>query len=142
MTREEAIRNINALNAVCGQKDFYDKEFQEALRMAIVALTESNGELISRDTAMMIVMGANNSTDAIRQIQDLPSAPIRPQKGEWIPVSERLPEKGVEVLACDIDGDILKGWMQDRTHLSNAEGYYKNIVAWQPLPTPYKADKE
>lgn len=41
---------------------------------------------ISRDTAMMIVMGANDSTDAIRQIQRLPSAtPIRP-KGEWIEI--------------------------------------------------------
>ena len=38
MTREKAIRNINALNAVCGQKPFYDNEFEEALGMAIKAL--------------------------------------------------------------------------------------------------------
>lgn len=35
MTREEAIKNINALNAVCWQKDFYDEEFEEALTLAI-----------------------------------------------------------------------------------------------------------
>jgi len=40
MTREEAIRNINALNAVCGQKDFYDEKFFEALDMAIKALEQ------------------------------------------------------------------------------------------------------
>ena len=38
MTYEEAIKNINALNAVCGQKDFYDTEFENALALAIDAL--------------------------------------------------------------------------------------------------------
>ena len=38
MTYEEAIKNINALNAVCGQKDFYDAEFENALALAIEAL--------------------------------------------------------------------------------------------------------
>ena len=38
MTYEEAIKNINALNAVCCQKDFYDTEFENALALAIKAL--------------------------------------------------------------------------------------------------------
>ena len=38
MTHEEAIKNINALNAVCCQKDFYDAEFENALALAIDAL--------------------------------------------------------------------------------------------------------
>ena len=38
MTYEEAIKNINALNAVCGKKDFYDAEFESALALAIEAL--------------------------------------------------------------------------------------------------------
>ena len=38
MTYEEAIKNINALNAVCGQKDLYDDEFESALSLAIEAL--------------------------------------------------------------------------------------------------------
>ena len=38
MTYEEAIKNINALNAVCGQKDLYDTEFESALALAIEAL--------------------------------------------------------------------------------------------------------
>ena len=38
MTHEEAIKNINALNAVCGQKGFYDAEFESALALAIEAL--------------------------------------------------------------------------------------------------------
>lgn len=38
MTYEEAIKNINALNAVCGQKGLYDSEFESALALAIEAL--------------------------------------------------------------------------------------------------------
>ena len=38
MTYEEAIKNINALNAVCGQKSLYDAEFESALALAILAL--------------------------------------------------------------------------------------------------------
>ena len=38
MNVQEAIKNINALNAVCGQKDFYDEEFARALSLAIKAL--------------------------------------------------------------------------------------------------------
>lgn len=38
MTYEEAIKNINALNAVCSQKGLYDAEFESALALAILAL--------------------------------------------------------------------------------------------------------
>ena len=38
MTYEEAIKNINALNTVCGQKGLYDAEFESALALAIEAL--------------------------------------------------------------------------------------------------------
>lgn len=35
MTYEEAIININELNAVCEQKDFYDEDFNKALKVAV-----------------------------------------------------------------------------------------------------------
>ena len=38
MTHEEAIKNINALNAVCCEKDFYDAEFENALALSIDAI--------------------------------------------------------------------------------------------------------
>lgn len=64
-------------------------------------------------------------------------------KGEWIPVSERLPKMGVRVLcACQADlYDVLKltpnGWFYDTRHT-----YMLGFVrAWQPLPEPYKAER-
>ena len=70
---------------------------------------------------------------------DLPEPKI---ENRWIPVTERLPKKGEKVMACDIDGDIMLGWMHDRTHLCAVDDYYKNITAWMPLPEPWKGDEE
>ena len=38
MTEQEAIKNINALNAVCMNKEFYDVDFYLALSLAVGAL--------------------------------------------------------------------------------------------------------
>ena len=62
------------------------------------------------------------------------------EKGEWIPVSERLPEMGVRVLcACQADlYDVLKltpdGWFYDTRHTY----MFGFVLAWQPLPEPYE----
>ena len=59
---------------------------------------------------------------------------------EWIPVSERLPEVGIDVLICDMEGTIYL------SHRSSSDHYYdewgnkiKDVRAWMLLPEPYKA---
>ncbi|MBO4544135.1 MAG: hypothetical protein J5725_13275 [Bacteroidales bacterium] len=50
MSREEAIKNLNALNAILGNKDFYDKEFEESIRMGREALeNQKTGHWILAD---------------------------------------------------------------------------------------------
>ena len=61
---------------------------------------------------------------------------------EWIPVTERLPERNYNCLVCD-DGVVLEGYM------NLVSGWYdflgdklKFVTHWMPLPEPPKADKD
>ena len=73
-------------------------------------------------------------------INELPSAMPKPR---WIPVEEKLPEDGQNVLFCDIDNDIMVGYHikgRSNTHFQQ-DGTYedmKNVRAWMPLPEPFE----
>lgn len=79
----------------------------------------------------------------------------QPKTGEWVPVSERLPEEyGSYLIAwhhinkelkaqqngkhyyeiCEYSPD--EGWLS--YYEQSPEGY--EVVAWQPLPEPYRGD--
>ena len=63
----------------------------------------------------------------------------------WIPVSERLPDKGIYVMCCFDDGtvDVLwQNWQEDKSLLfyADIDKQIRKVVAWQPLPEPYKED--
>ena len=67
-------------------------------------------------------------------------------KGGWIDCSERLPDVEADVLLSLRSLDVHTGFM------SNTEGYFyvdgeryvefENVLAWQPLPEPYKPKGE
>lgn len=60
---------------------------------------------------------------------------------KWIPVTERLPERNMEVLVCDTREDYVSVWehMGDGLWFGN-EGIWatKDITHWMPLPEPPK----
>ena len=60
-------------------------------------------------------------------------------KGEWIPVSERVPEIGQRVIATieTLDGLQVRETIYDKYGFLCGHG-----IAWQPLPEPYKAESE
>ena len=81
---------------------------------------------------------------------------LKKNKGEWIPVSERLPESsGVYIVsrwfsdgeesAILTDANYYDGcgeWYNDNRINWGRELVTDKIVAWQPLPEPYKAESE
>lgn len=66
MDKEKAIRNINALNAICGQKPFYDNEFEEALGMAIEALENQ----LTKEEAIYLIecLGGHTARCGVKDI--------------------------------------------------------------------------
>jgi len=74
--------------------------------------------------------------------------PVDENKGEWIPISERLPEVDQNVLATTRWGEVT---IAERLNIGpdcwficegEANAHTEDIVAWQPLPEPYKKEGE
>ena len=116
MTRERAIELIGAMKGdLC---DFYDYDDLTALDMAISALSDYDKmQEISLDLAF-------ENDELIN-------------KSRWIPVSERLPENdGQYLVAYDREDEIL----ENISYFDRHGFWIGNVVAWMPLPEPYKAD--
>lgn len=75
-------------------------------------------------------------TDAIMNV---PSAQPEPQ---WIPCNERLPEHYDWYLVSNKETSWIALW-KDGVFLS-VSGYFEfnDIIAWMPLPEPYRKDGE
>ena len=84
-------------------------------------------------------------TKALHIMQDLPSAQ------QWIPCSERLPKPNEVVLLCG-QYNMLCGYINDegRWYSMSGDGWETDmefpdkgkIIAWMPLPEPWKGDEE
>lgn len=83
-----------------------------------------------------------------RAFREFPSADVRENKGEWIPVNERLPEDYDRVLIT-VNG--CRGLIVREAHYHKARNEFEvlhnhdrwevgeeGLLAWQPLPEPYK----
>ena len=55
---------------------------------------------------------------------------------EWISVKDRLPDKHTDVLVCQTNGKVLKGW------LGSADRWFAPgiVTHWMPLPQPPKGE--
>lgn len=83
--------------------------------------------------------------DMIEQLQD--DLEQEEKENGWIPVSERLPEKNKDVIATvkysgfmGMYGRWLKTAFIDDYGEWNGECIGGEVIAWMPLPEPYKED--
>lgn len=156
MTREEAITLIKAAlkTMYLPKSKEYVSDLGYALEIAIKALEQDPCEdAISRTEVIKSIderedMNGKVDAESVRtDIVLLP--PVTPQP-KWIPVSERLPQYGKEVLTCS-NGGFIEIQSREGTY-----GYWENqhgdwsvadeVIAWMPLPKPYepkeRSDKE
>lgn len=86
-------------------------------------------------------------------IEDLPSAQpelIACGEGElksesqWIPVSERLPEKefNLYIVTYKMSAEDFRTGISDFCHGTWAVRPHGEVIAWMPLPNPYKETEE
>ena len=65
----------------------------------------------------------------------------QPKVGEWIPVSEDMPRFGEKVLcSLNLDNPTIIHPVIISTRNTDKYWYDGTIVAWQPLPEPYKGE--
>ena len=76
----------------------------------------------------------------LKEIDKLPT--VQPKKGEWIPVSDRLPDPDEYVL-CSVN-KLYESDLEIIIAQFHNEVWWKNgrVKAWMPLPEPYKAESE
>ena len=102
---------------------------EEAIEMLNYIKRIGNGEGPYKNDAQSIAL-------------DMAISALSENKGEWIPVSERLPEIGDTVLCSVKTPECIYHHIIICKYC--AEDFWKDgtIRAWQPLPEPYKAESE
>jgi hypothetical protein len=100
-----------------------------------------------RDEAMRQVMWECGITanDVTRYIADaVAEKVVRDEDGDgWIPVSERLPEldeAGYAYVMVCMDDEFVATTNYTRDEGFRLWAYSGEVVAWMPLPEPYKAE--
>lgn len=75
----------------------------------------------------------------------------QPKVGEWIPCSERLPDKEYDTVLVFLDTNIfdIAVWHSQHGFRPWYAAHYEssppewdgNVIAWQPLPEPWKGEE-
>ena len=166
MMRKEAIKVLKDLWRY-EHSEFSEKDIREALDMAIKALWQEPCEdAISRRAVLAIAgdscLDLNSYEDTQEfcdEIKALPSVapqviclsheidykdcPAYEPKAGWIPVSERLPEihNYLQEYIVTIKGNFIRTAFFTEC---NGKSWWSidNVIAWMPLPKPYKAESE
>ena len=108
-------------------------------------------EAVEKESQVDGAYGYMDTKSIVDLLNDLPSAQ------QWIPVSERLPEEGHDVLitkepfkikgyeqnviiaerSVDPRSGKIEWWSPEYGTLTN-----KSVLAWMPLPEPWKGDND
>ncbi len=99
-------------------------------------------EEIKRDKESFERVNHGGFTEKIKSFEMAIAALETQQKDKWIPVSERLPKnEGNYVIAFRKSGEICVAWYEEAEETWETDAcYLDNVLAWMPLPEPYKPE--
>lgn len=122
-------------------------EFSDTIKIAYLCTEHGEGLTCPHDGRSCSYNICKHTTDVkyaknFVQVSDDNYMEVDDDQRRWIPITDEKPEPYVDVIFCDVDGEIFKGSMFD-----NGDWYddayddpVKNVVAWMPLPESYKGD--
>lgn len=140
---KEALDNAKKENAF-NYIRVYDDTIYNALKNSIPLPKRYRriDDAVSRQAVLELIADNDLSMgQVVRGIHALAS--VTPQEPRWIPVSERLPEihNYTEKYLVTLE----RGWVSTAlcTQCDGKHWWtYDDVVAWMPLPEPYKAESE
>lgn len=99
-------------------------------------------DFLQRDSEELFLRLADECQVIVELIEE------QPKVSEWIPVEERLPKIGEQVMVCNRYGSVFVSAITyiNAKVLSTGEchdfGKHYGVVAWMPLPAPYDMRKK
>ena len=115
-----------------------DLEVDCISRQAVLDLIEH----YNSDGLGSVFYGYEEGVKFANAVNKLPS--VNSQEPSWIPVTERLPEESDNYLVTNDDGDVELAYFAHPKDYAISKGewreiwYEDDIIAWMPLPKPYK----
>lgn len=119
----DSVSRADAIEAV---HEYYQKRFTEDSKWDADAKM-----LVLEDKTI-----AKDNMEICNIIKALPSA-----EAEWIPCSESLPKEYAQYLVCLESGECYVYWLED-SDWARGMAEKEGILAWMPLPEPYRKDGE
>ena len=124
--------------------EFEEIDFmQEHKKIPVTLDLTSCGDAIDRRLVCAFIDGLISDDEerkkGLEYIRSMPPVTPQPKTGHWIPVSERLPDKYTYTLWCASSGYVRSDYFNGE-FWEDAKKYCYEIVAWMPLPEPYKGE--
>ena len=143
MTREEIIQGLYRGDS----RAIKEEPCEDAISKSDVF--EILGNLMSIPYDFDRQINEKDVSESMDEIKALPSVTLARKKEEWIPCSEKLPKPNELVdnarkyyLIQDEYGDMYVARYTSGGWISIDSILQDNVVAWMPLPEPYKAESE
>ena len=117
---------------------------REALDMAIALLEQKPcDDCVSRQAVLDLCDSKDPDYKVIHFKEDVECLPSVQSEQKWIPVSEKLPENGRQVLCCNKRGSVFTSAL---TYINKDKyghkfvyfGKHYEVVAWMPLLKSYE----
>ena len=107
------------------------------MRDEIRLIFGDDGKARAYDDTYDIIIHCESKEEQETVVKHLGSIP-------WFPCSERLPKEDQEVLATTNWGDVTYAWRYDNNkwfiHEGSTNATTDDILAWMPLPDPYREE--